>query len=61
VRRVQATTWGALVGSTGVIAGAFLLDADASPIAQGLLATVAALEAMIGLFWWRTVGRHRRS
>jgi hypothetical protein len=61
VRRVQATTWGALVVSTVVTAGAFLLDDDANPVAQGLLAMVAALEAMIGLFWWRTVGRHRRS
>jgi hypothetical protein len=57
VTRAQGTTWAALVVSTVVTAGAFLLDEDANPVAQGLLAVVAALEAMIALFWWRATGR----
>jgi hypothetical protein len=57
VHRVQATTWVALVVITVGTAGAFLLDADADPVAQGLFATVAALQIMIGLVWWRSVRR----
>ena len=57
VRRVQATTWVALVVMTVVTAGAFLLDDDANPIGQGLLATVAALETMIAFHWWRSARR----
>jgi hypothetical protein len=57
VRRVQTTTWAALVVITAVTAAAFLLDEDANPVAQGLFATVAALEAMIALVWWRSVRR----
>ena len=51
VHRVQATTWAALVVITAVTAGAFLLDEDADPVAQGVVAVVAALEAMIALLW----------
>jgi hypothetical protein len=60
VRRVQATTWAALVVITSITAGAFLLDRDASPVAQGLLAMVAALETMIALSWWRSARRRDR-
>ena len=57
VRRVQTTTWAVLVVITVVTAGAFLLDEDANPVAQGLFAMVAALETMIALHWWRTTRR----
>ena len=57
VRRVQTTTWVALVVVTVVTAGAFLLDGDANPAAQGLFAVVAALETMIALRWWRATRR----
>ena len=57
VRRVQTTTWVALVVITVVTAGAFLLDDDANPIGQGFLATVAALETMIAFHWWRSARR----
>jgi hypothetical protein len=57
VRRVRATTWAALVVITVVTAGAFMLDEDASPVAQGVFAAVAALEAMIALLWWRSTRR----
>ncbi len=53
VRRVRTTTWGALVVITILTAGAFLFDDDANPVAQGLLASAAALEVMIGVAWWR--------
>jgi hypothetical protein len=57
VHRVQGTTWAALVVITVVTAGAFLLDEDANPVAQGLFAMVAALEAMTALAWWRSSRR----
>ena len=57
VRRVRATTWTALVVITVVTAGAFMLDEDADPVAQGVFAAVAALEAMIALLWWRSTRR----
>jgi hypothetical protein len=57
VRRVQVTTWAALVVITVVTAGAFLLDDNANPIGQGLLAMVAALETMIAFLWWRSARR----
>jgi hypothetical protein len=57
VRRVQTTTWAALVVITVVTAGAFLLDGDANPIGQGFLAAVAALETMIAFHWWRSARR----
>jgi hypothetical protein len=38
-------------------AGGFLLDQDANPVAQGLLAVVAALEVMLAVVWWRSVRR----
>ena len=57
VRRVQGTTWAVLVVITVVTAGAFLLDEDANPVAQGLFAMIAALEAMIALAWWRSTRR----
>jgi hypothetical protein len=57
VRRVQSTTWVALLVITVGTAGAFLLDQDANPVAQGLFAAVAALEIMVALFWWRTTRR----
>jgi uncharacterized membrane protein YphA (DoxX/SURF4 family) len=60
VRRVQATTWAALVVITAITAGAFLLDGDANPVAQGLLAMVAVLETMIALSWWRSARRRDR-
>jgi hypothetical protein len=57
VRRVQTTTWVALVVITVGTAGAFLLDEDANPVAQGLFAMVAALQTMIALRWWQTTRR----
>jgi hypothetical protein len=60
VSRVQGTTWAALVVITVGTAGAFLLDEDANPVAQGLLAVVAALETMFALFWWRSARRRGR-
>jgi membrane protein YdbS with pleckstrin-like domain len=57
VRRVQGATWVTLVVVTVVTAGAFLLDEGANPVVQGLFAVVAALEAMIALFWWRSTRR----
>ena len=57
VRRVQLLTWGAVVVATVTTAGAWMLDQDASPTAQGLLAVVAALEVLIALRWWRRTRR----
>jgi mRNA-degrading endonuclease toxin of MazEF toxin-antitoxin module len=54
VRRARVMTWVCLVVVTGGTAGASLLDQDANPLAQGLFATAAALEAMIALLWWRS-------
>ncbi|MFD2092324.1 hypothetical protein [Blastococcus deserti] len=60
VRRAQVTTWVALVVVAGGSAGAFLLDQDANPVAQGLLAVVAALEIMLAVVWWRSRRRRDR-
>lgn len=61
VRRAQGTTWVALVVIAVGSAGAFLLDQDANPVAQGLLAVVAALETMLAVSWWRSRRRRDRS
>jgi uncharacterized membrane protein len=60
VRRAQTTTWVALVVIAVGSAVGFLLDQDANPVAQGLLAVVATLEAMLAVFWWRSVRRRDR-
>jgi hypothetical protein len=57
VRRAQVATWVALVVIAVGSAGGFLLDQDANPLAQGLLAVVAALEVMLAVVWWRSVRR----
>jgi uncharacterized membrane protein YfcA len=57
VRRAKVTTWVALVAIAVGSAVGFLLDQDANPVAQGLLAVVAALQTMIALFWWRSTRR----
>ena len=59
VRKGQEMTWIALVVITVGVAGGFLLDTEADPVAQGLLATLAALQVMIAVGWWRR--RTRRS
>ena len=57
VRRAQLASWVAMTVIAVGVAGGFLLDQDANPVAQGLLATVAALEAMIAVLWWRSTRR----
>ena len=58
VRRVQLLTWGALIVATAASAATWMFDQDADPVAQGVLAVVAALEILIALRWWRS-GRRR--
>lgn len=60
VRRAQKSTWVALVVIAVGSAVGFLLDQDANPVAQGLLAVVATLEAMLAVFWWRSIRRRDR-
>jgi hypothetical protein len=57
VGRVRTTTWAALLVITVGTAGAILLDEDVNPVVQGLFATVAVLQTMIALIWWRGTGR----
>ena len=57
VRRAHRATWVALVVIAVGSAGACLTDQDANPVAQGLLAVVAALETMVALVWWRSARR----
>ena len=56
VRRGRRSTWIALVAVTvggAVVAG---VDPDADPVVSGLFACAAALEMMLGAFWWRRHG-----
>ena len=61
VRRAQVATWVAMTVIAVGVAGGFLLDRDANPVAQGLLAVVAALETMLAVAWWRSRRRRDRS
>jgi hypothetical protein len=60
VRRAQSTTWVAMVLIAVGSAAGFLLDQDANPVTPGLLAVVATVEAMLAVFWWRSVRRRDR-
>ena len=60
VRRAQGMTWVALVLIAVGSAVGFMLDQDANPVAQGLLAVVATVEAMLAVAWWRSVRRRGR-
>jgi hypothetical protein len=57
VRRGRVGTWVALVAITVGVAVGSALDPDANPIVPGLFASVAALQLMIGWYWWRSYGR----
>jgi uncharacterized membrane protein YfcA len=57
VRRGRSWTWVALVAITVGVAVGAALDRDANPIVPGLFASVAALEMMLGWYWWRSHGR----
>lgn len=59
VRRGRSATWIALVVITVGAAAGFMLDTDAEPAAQGLLASLAALQVMIALHWRRSRERRR--
>ena len=59
VRRGRSATWVALVLITVGAACGFLLNADAEPAAQGLLAALAALQVMLALHWRRHRDRKR--
>jgi membrane protein implicated in regulation of membrane protease activity len=53
-------TWVALVVIAVGSAVGFLLDQDANPVVQGLLAVVATVEVMLAVAWWRSVRRRDR-
>ena len=57
IRRAQAGTWAALLLITVGIAAALFLDRDVDPVVHGLLATAAALQAMIAVRSWRSTRR----
>ncbi len=59
VRRGRSWTWGALVAITVGVAVGAALDRDADPIVPGLFASVAALQMMLGWYWWRSTRRSR--
>ena len=57
VRRAQAGTWTALLLITVGITAALFLDRDVDPVVHGLVATAAALQAMIAARSWRSSRR----
>jgi len=57
VHRGRVWTWIGLVAMTVGVAVAAALDPDANPIIPGIFASGAALEAMLGAYWWRAYGR----
>ncbi|HET6391478.1 MAG TPA: hypothetical protein VFG13_01535 [Blastococcus sp.] len=57
IRRAQAGTWAALLLITVGIAAALFLDRDVDPLVHGLVATAAALQAMIAVRSWRSTRR----
>ena len=59
VRRGRTGTWVALVVITVGVAFGFMLDTDAEPAAQGLVAALAAFQVMLALYWRRNRDRRR--
>ena len=55
-RQVKLKTWSALLVVTVVVAGAVLVDGDASPVLSGVLVLVPLLELMIFGVWYRRSG-----
>ena len=58
-RRVNVTTWGALLVITVVVAVAVLADDTASPVLSGVLVIIPLLELTIFGFWYRRSGGGR--
>ncbi|SFF28895.1 hypothetical protein [Blastococcus tunisiensis] len=59
VARGRSATWTALVLVPVGAAVVFMLDTDAEPAVQGLLASLAALQIMLALYWKRSRTRQR--
>jgi hypothetical protein len=60
VRQGRVWTWVGLVAVTVGVAVAAALDPHADPVVPGLFASVAALQLMLGGYWWRSYGRAGR-
>ena len=57
LRRAKAGTWSGLLVVTVGVAAFLFLDRDVDPVVHGLVASAAALQAMIAVRWWRSTRR----